>query len=120
VPKSDRQIVGRISRFALAALKANAIVPRGVARSPQPCVLGDFDQAQRVIGPQQSEHRPIIELRFPSVADTILYWHVEDVEFAHPSIVVAMIDYNVADLISKLRQPKIERPPRSCGFDIGG
>jgi protein-tyrosine phosphatase len=96
-----------MSRFALEALKAKAIVPKGVARFPQSCVLADFDSAELVIALKEAEHRPMIERRFPLIADKVIYWHVDDVEFAYPSIALAMIDDHVAELISKLRAPAL-------------
>jgi protein-tyrosine phosphatase len=105
--KGSPDNVGPMSRFALETLKAKAIVPKGVARFPQSCVLADFDSAQLVIALKEAEHRPMIERRFPLIADKVVYWHVDDVEFAYPSIALAMIDDHVAELISKLRAPAL-------------
>ncbi len=95
--------VGPISRFALDALQEKEIVPEGAARYPQPCVLADFRQAQLVIALKEAEHRPLIEQRFPEVADRVTYWHVDDIEFAQPVDALAMIDNRVAKLILELR-----------------
>jgi protein-tyrosine phosphatase len=56
-----------------------------------------------VIGLKEIEHRPLIERRFPEAAGAVVYWHVDDVDAAHPSIALAMIDDNVLELISGLR-----------------
>ncbi len=92
-----------MSRFALEALDAKAIVPEGETRNPRPCSLVDFDAAQLVIALKEAEHRPLIERRFPEVAHRVTYWHVDDVELVHPSIALAMIDDHVRELISMLR-----------------
>jgi protein-tyrosine phosphatase len=95
--------IGPMSRFALEALRAKAIVPEGAARHPHPCCVADFDQARLVIALKEAEHRPVIEQRFPEAASRVTYWHVDDIGFAHPSIALAMIDDQVGQLISTLR-----------------
>ena len=100
--KGSPDNVGPMSRFALEALQAKTILPEGANRYPQPCSLEDFDQAALVIALKEAEHRPMIERRFPDVADRISYWHVDDVEFLHPSIALALIDDHVEKLISAL------------------
>jgi protein-tyrosine phosphatase len=95
--------VGPMSRFAREALDTKGIVPEGAIRDPRPCTLADFDDAELVIGLKEAEHRPLIERRFPEIADRVTYWHVDDIEFADPSIALAMIDDHVHELISQLR-----------------
>jgi protein-tyrosine phosphatase len=94
--------VGPMSRFALEALEAQAIVPDGKMRAPMPCVLADFHDAHLVIALKEAEDRPLIEQRFPEVAGGVTYWHVDDIEFAPPSIALPMIDAHVRDLIAAL------------------
>jgi protein-tyrosine phosphatase len=92
--------VGPMSPFAHEALAAKGIIVSGV-RDPRPCSLADFEKAQLVIGLKETEHRPLIEQRFPEVASRVIYWHVDDV--AHPTIALPMIDDHVRELISSLR-----------------
>jgi protein-tyrosine phosphatase len=95
--------VGLMSRFALKALHAKAIEPEGIERAPKLCALLDFEDADLVIALKEAEHRPTIERRFPEVANRVNYWHVDDIEFADPSIALALIDKHVRELISKLK-----------------
>ncbi len=97
--KGSPENVGPMSRFALEALHAKAIIPRGSARYPQPGILADFDQARLVIALKEAEHRPMVERRFPEVADRVIYWDIHDIEFAHPKDALPMIDDRVEDLI---------------------
>jgi len=108
--------VGPISRFALEALRAKAIVPMGASRYPQSCCAADFDRAGFVIALKESEHRPLIEQRFPEVASRVTYWHVDDVEFAHPAIALAMIDEHVRQLIATLLKRNLARTPDGSGY----
>ncbi|MBA7472944.1 hypothetical protein ES707_08276 [subsurface metagenome] len=100
--KGSPDNVGPMSRFALEALQAQAIVPDGLTRAPMPCVLADFHDAHLVIALKEAEHRPLIEQRFPEIANSVTYWHVDDIEFAPPSIALPMIDAHVRDLIAAL------------------
>ncbi len=94
--------VGPMSRFAREALEAQGIVAEGALRDPCPCSLADFNEAQIVIALKEAEHRPLIEQRVPEVADRILYWHVDDIDFAPPSTALPMIEHLVRELISGL------------------
>jgi protein-tyrosine phosphatase len=95
--------VGPMSRFALEALEAQAIVPDGGARAPMFSVLADFHDAHLVVALKEAEHRPLIEQRFPEIAGRITYWHIDDIEFAPPSIALPMIEAQVRELIVALR-----------------
>lgn len=92
--------VGPMSRFALEALAGQAIAPE--QRMPMPCVVADFHEADLVIALKDAEHRPLIERRFPEVAGNVTYWNVDDIEFAPPSVALAMIDSHVRELIAML------------------
>jgi protein-tyrosine phosphatase len=94
---------GPMSLFAREALAAKGIKPEGGLRNPRPCSLTGFDEAQLVIALKEAEHRPLIERRFPEVANRVIYWQVDDVAFVHPSIALAMIDNDVRELISALK-----------------
>jgi protein-tyrosine phosphatase len=100
--KGSPDNVGPMSRFALEALAAQAIAPDGLVRAPTPCVLADFHDADLVVALKEAEHRPLIEQRFPEVANSVTYWHVDDIEFAPPSIALPMIDAHVRELIAAL------------------
>ena len=95
--------LGPISRFTLKALQAKAISPEGADQLPRLCALVDFDDAQIVIALKEAEHRPIIEQRFPEVADRVRYWHVHDIEFVDPSVALPLIEDRVRELISTLK-----------------
>jgi protein-tyrosine phosphatase len=95
--------VGPMSRFTSEALAVKGIVPEGGLREPRSCSLADFDEAELVIALKEAEHRPLIERRFPRVASRVTYWHVDDIEFVHPSIALAQIHNHVSELITTLK-----------------
>jgi protein-tyrosine phosphatase len=104
--KGSPDNVGPMSRFTLIALQAKGIVPAGSARYPQPCSLLDFDRGELVIALKEAEHRPMIERRFPNVANRITYWHVDDIEFAPPAEALPLIDTKIAELVAALAARK--------------
>ena len=65
-------------------------------------MLTDFHAANLVVALKESEHRPLIERRFPEVTGSVTYWNVDDIEFAPPSIALPMIDGHVRKLIASL------------------
>lgn len=96
--------IGPVSQFALDALGAKKIVPKSAMRQPQSCSFADFREADLVIALKEAEHRPIIERRFPAFAHRVKYWHVDDIDFSHPSIALPMIDDHVRTLVAALKQ----------------
>lgn len=100
--KGSPDNLGPMSRFILQALRAKAIVPQGLARFPMTWSLVDFDKAQLVIALKEAEHRPLLELRFPEMADRVTYWHVDDIDVAEPVDAIATIDRLVRDLIHEI------------------
>jgi protein-tyrosine phosphatase len=95
--------IGPMSRFTREALETKGIVAEGGLRDPRPCSLADFDSAQIVIALKEAEHRPLIERRFPEIASRVMYWHVDDIDFAPSSIALPMIDHLVHELISTFK-----------------
>lgn len=108
--QSSPDNIGPISSFALEALAAKGIVPTSAARSPQPCSISDFGNASLVIALKKAEHKPLIEHRFPQVANSVQYWNVDDIAFLRPSIALSMIDLHVAELIDSLGSSPTSRP----------
>mgnify|MGYP005995709895 CR=1 FL=1 len=86
--------VGAMSVFADRRLRASGIVPEGATRYPQPCSLEAF------FG--RSGTRPLVERRFPEVAERVTYWHVHDIDVADPAVALPMIDDLVRGLVSSL------------------
>lgn len=96
------QNIGPISPYALQALQAVGI-EGGAGRNPLLCTLADFADAELVVALKEAEHRPMIELRFPSVAGRIEYWDVDDIEFLDPPTALGKIDEQVRLLIGRLK-----------------
>lgn len=83
--------VGAISRYALEAL-AVRLVNLTDGRFPKQATEADFKAAIKVIALDESEHRPLINERFPQWADEIEYWLVHDIDKTSASVALGQIE----------------------------
>jgi protein-tyrosine phosphatase len=102
--KGSPDNVGPMSRFVLQALSAKSIEPEGARRLPISCSAADFGEAELVIALKDEEHRPFVERRFPDMLPRVIFWNVDDVAFAPPTVALAQIDDLIDGLISGLRR----------------
>ena len=93
---------GPISLYALAGLAERNIFPSEPYRNPLQCTEADLGRADYIVALQESEHRPLMEKRFPSMADRVEYWHVEDIGQELPEQALGQIAMNVERLIERL------------------
>lgn len=94
--------VGPISRHAVEAFRKKNIVPRSASRFPVTCDLVDLKGAELVIAMKEAEHRPLMRARFPELEEMVTYWHVDDIDVAHPKEVLPLIDRLISGLILEL------------------
>jgi protein-tyrosine phosphatase len=95
----DRRNAGPISRYTTAALAARGISWAEYLREPLPVTDADFAAAQRVIAVKETEHRPIIEARFPAWRHLVDYWCIHDVDCATPDRALPQLESEVLDLL---------------------
>ncbi|MEM7677395.1 MAG: low molecular weight phosphatase family protein [Myxococcota bacterium] len=87
---------GHISPHALAWLQA-----RGVPyerRDPLDLTAADLASARRIIAIDETEHRAMMNLRFPKWAARIEYWVIHDLDRTGPSQALAEIETRVRAL----------------------
>jgi len=94
--------IGPISKYAEVALNVRGIVPTEAHREPIHCHETDLCDANLIIALKEVEHRPMIEKRFPRWVDHIEYWHIHDIDQAHPEDALAELEQLVRALIDKL------------------
>lgn len=71
--------VGPIAAEALAGLEDRGIrAGDSGSRLPAQALPADFEAAHRIVALKQAEHQPLLQERFPSWADRVEYWHVDD------------------------------------------
>lgn len=90
--------IGPIAPSVIETLDAQRINPGdAITRMPRPVTREHLQAAHRVIALQDSEHRPLLQERFPDWVDKVEYWDVDD----RPGI-LGLIDREVMGLIARL------------------
>lgn len=69
----------------------------------------DLASSDLVIALKEKEHRPMMETQFPAWADKITYWHVHDIDFAHPTQALPEIQAKVLELVQTLSLKKTKK-----------
>jgi protein-tyrosine phosphatase len=71
-------------------------------RLPLAAVEADFANAHRVIAVKETEHRPLIESRFPKWRDRVEYWQIHDLDCATPEEAIPLLEREVLSLLDRL------------------
>jgi translation initiation factor 1 len=100
--------VGPMAPAAVQNLHARGVrAVTDLARSPLQAIADDFEQAQWIVALKETEHRPLLNERFPAWADKVECWEVDDDPLA-----LATIEREVLDLAARLiRGGKPRQPP---------
>jgi protein-tyrosine-phosphatase len=94
--------VGPISNFAVAALAVDKILPMSSGRMPMACTEVDLAGADMIVAVKEAEHRALLAERFAHWKDRATYWHIHDVDQAHPDVALREIKHNVTELAKRL------------------
>jgi protein-tyrosine-phosphatase len=93
--------VNNVGSMAVAAIKA--LEARGFravadfARFPMQVTTDDLEQADRIVALKQAEHLPLLQERFPSWAEKVEFWQVDDAPEA-----LALIEREVMSLVARI------------------
>jgi len=93
---------GAISIHAVNGLQALGIRVDADIRLPTQLQEQDLTQADLIIALYEAEHRPLLEERFPAVADRVEYWHVPDLDRASPEEAIFIVEREIDVLIQRL------------------
>jgi len=99
--------VGPISPYTLEELERRNLQAMQPVRHPLQCTEEDLLQADLIIALKETEHRPMLIQRFPEWPDKVTYWHVHDVDQAHPALALSEIAGHVERLIDELTEEDI-------------
>lgn len=94
--------VGAISKYAVEALKQRGIEILSEERFPKSPVTDDFQKFDLIIAVDESEHRPLMQERFPDFLDSIEYWLIHDIDKTSPQEALEELETKVKDLIKEL------------------
>lgn len=104
--------VGPISCFTLEGLAARGIKTEHPLRMPRQVTEPELRSAARVIALKEMEHRPLMERLHPEFANTVIYWHVHDLDAALPTEALAAIENRVRGLVDELLHDQQATSPR--------
>lgn len=94
--------VGAISKYAVEALKKRGISITSEERFPKSPTEEDFQNFDLVIAVDESEHRPLMQERFPKWEDNIEYWLIHDIDKTSADEALGELEKKVQKLIVQL------------------
>jgi protein-tyrosine phosphatase len=82
---------------------------RGIAlpsrhRYPLPVEEDDLHRAKLIVAVKEAEHRPLLTRNFPAWAETVEYWHVDDLDCAMPHEALPELAGKVEELVNRLTE----------------
>ena len=90
--------VGPMAASAVNALEALGIrAADAVRRLPMQVTTDDLEQAHRIVALKQTEHRPLLQDRFPAWIEKVEFWHVDDAPEA-----LSLIEREVLRIVARL------------------
>ncbi len=91
-----------ISRFTRKVLLHRGIALQHTAPAPRALTRSDLAAAAHVVALKESEHRRVMEARFPQFAARVEYWKVHDLDASLPAATMAAIEKEVQRLARRL------------------
>lgn len=71
-------------------------------RSPLKLAESDLFDAAITIAVKETEHRPLMRMKFPAWEDRIEYWDIHDVDFATADEALPLLRKQVDGLVGRL------------------
>jgi protein-tyrosine phosphatase len=99
--------VGPISIHTRVYLRQMGIPVPEHLRLPIDAAEPDFQAARLIVALKESEHRPLMQRRFPTWAGQVEYWRVHDLDCAGPTEALPQIKRHVEELYARLCQMRI-------------
>jgi protein-tyrosine phosphatase len=96
--------IGPIAQSALAALSARGVALAEEHRYPMALIEEELKLAEHIIALKHDEHYPILVERYPGWAERVEFWHVHDIDQAHPDDALPQIEEEVRGLIRRLAE----------------
>ncbi|MEO6435206.1 MAG: low molecular weight phosphatase family protein [Tepidisphaeraceae bacterium] len=96
--------VGPLSPHTQQRLTELAIDIGDARHMPMQCRACDLEAADVVIALKEAEHRAMLAEWFAGWEDRVTYWHVHDVDAAHPKQAFAEIEALVGELVARLQE----------------
>ncbi len=91
-----------ISPHTVEALAARKIPESHTGSRPVQVSNTELATSTRIIALKEAEHRAMLTELHPGWEDRIEYWHVHDIDFAHPSSALPEIEALIATLLDEV------------------
>ncbi len=101
-PNCQTHNVGPMSAFTLRGLEERGVTLPAQLRSPRDVSEEDLRAAALTIAVKETEHRPLMQSRFPAWESRTEFWHVDDVADAPPSVALPLLEREVRELLARL------------------
>jgi protein-tyrosine phosphatase len=100
--------VGPLSLHTMVRLRDLGIPLEGGQRGPLPLSAQDLESADHIVAVKATEHRPMIERRFPTWLERVEFWEVHDLDCAGPEEAMPCLEREVIELMTRLAEEKDE------------
>ena len=110
-PQCHTRNPGPISSHTLAGLQARGVALQASPRAPRDVTADDLAGADLIIAIKETEHRPMLEERFPGWADRVRYWNVDDMPEVPAAEALARLEPLVRALIAEIAAAPPAPPP---------
>ena len=95
--------VGALSPHTEKRLHEMKLDDSDARHMPLQCRACDLAEADLVVALKEAEHRTMLATRFAGWEDRVTYWHVHDVDAAHPDDALREIEQLVRQLVLELK-----------------
>lgn len=99
---STHLIGGDLSPHTRQVLLRRGIALKQTAPGRRPLSRADLAAASHIVAVKESEHRPILQARFPQHAARVEYWSVHDLDASLPAATLAHLEKEVLQLAQRL------------------
>jgi protein-tyrosine phosphatase len=97
-----KENAGPLSCHTVARLAVLGIPVEPHLRLPLAATRADFEFADHIVAVKEAEHRPLIESRFSAWLERVEFWGVHDVDCAHASEAMPVLESEVLGLLARL------------------
>jgi protein-tyrosine phosphatase len=97
-----KENVGPLSCHTVRRLAAHGISVEAHQRLPLAVCEDDFCSAHHIVAVKETEHRPLIEARFPAWVERVEFWQVHDVDCAPAEDAIPLLEGEVLRLLDRL------------------
>lgn len=93
---------GNISSHITHILKRRGIALHHTAETTIQLSEKDLRSARRIIALKESEHRPMMRIKFPEWTDRVEYWDTDDLDLIPPSQALPQLEERIRSLVEEL------------------